>query len=303
MLTFQNKTCRRGKLPRITIKWRIFLAKTAKLPCFTFGMEFAIFALEKCILRKICKTEVPRAIFRRTIKQERIEMAEDLNQQEPTAEEKAKFENDVLKAAEDAMKMDGSTGSPSENKADAQAEEKVAEPSDAPAENAADAAEQPADAAAEQPAEDPTAALKAALADANDRNLRLMAEFDNYRRRTAKEQLELIETANGKLLEKLSEVQDNFERAFASENKAQDLEAFEKGMQMIYNQFAKILTDAGLEQIDPTGAEFDPNMHEALMQQPSETVPEGHVVTVFQKGYKLKNKILKTAKVIVSSGK
>ena len=217
-------------------------------------------------------------------------MAEDLNQQEPTAEEKAKFEQDVLKAADDAMKMEAEA-----NKADA---------SDAQAE----AAEQPAE-AAEKPAEPAEAApsaeevLKQQLADATDRNLRLMAEFDNYRRRTAKEQLELIETANGKLLEKLSEVQDNFERAFASENKAQDLEAFEKGMQMIYNQFAKILTDAGLEQIDPTGAEFDPNMHEALMQQPSETVPEGHVVTVFQKGYKLKNKILKTAKVIVSSGK
>ena len=217
-------------------------------------------------------------------------MAEDLNQQEPTAEEKAKFEADVLKAAEDAMKMEAEA-----NNADA---------SDAQAE----AAEQPAE-AAEKPAEPAEAApsaeevLKQQLADATDRNLRLMAEFDNYRRRTAKEQLELIETANGKLLEKLSEVQDNFERAFASENKAQDLEAFEKGMQMIYNQFAKILTDAGLEQIDPTGAEFDPNMHEALMQQPSETVPEGHVVTVFQKGYKLKNKILKTAKVIVSSGK
>lgn len=221
-------------------------------------------------------------------------MAEDLNQQEPTAEEKAKFEQDVLKAAEDAMKMEAEA-----NKADA------AQSTDAPA-DAAD--EQPAE-TAEKPAEPADAApsaeevLKQQLADANDRNLRLMAEFDNYRRRTAKEQLELIETANGKLLEKLSEVQDNFERAFASENKAQDLEAFEKGMQMIYNQFAKILTDAGLEQIDPTGAEFDPNMHEALMQQPSETVPEGHVVTVFQKGYKLKNKILKTAKVIVSSGK
>jgi len=222
-------------------------------------------------------------------------MAEDLNEQEPTAEEKAKFENDVLKAAEDAMEMDGSTGSPTEDKANA------AQSADAPAD-----AEQPAEEAAEQSAEPMESAeeiLKAELAAANDRNLRLMAEFDNYRRRTAKEQLELIETANGKLLEKLSEVQDNFERAFASENKAQDLEAFEKGMQMIYNQFAKILTDAGLEQIDPTGAEFDPNMHEALMQQPSETVPEGHVVTVFQKGYKLKNKILKTAKVIVSSGK
>ena len=145
--------------------------------------------------------------------------------------------------------------------------------------------------------------MKQQLAEANDRNLRLMAEFDNFRRRSAKEQLELIEVANGKLLEKLSEVQDNFERAFASENKAKDLDAFEKGMQMIYNQFAKVLTDAGLEQIDPTGKEFDPNLHEALMQQPSDTIPEGHVVTVFQKGYKLKNKILKTAKVIVSSGK
>ena len=223
-------------------------------------------------------------------------MAEDKNEQEPTAEEKAKFEQDVLKAAEDAMKMEAEA-----NKADADQSGSDQGADEASEQSSADqpVEEQPAEPAAE----DPTAALKAALADANDRNLRLMAEFDNFRRRSAKEQLELIETANGKLLEKLSEVQDNFERAFASENKAQDLEAFEKGMQMIYNQFAKILTDAGLEQIDPTGAEFDPNMHEALMQQPSETVPEGHVVTVFQKGYKLKNKILKTAKVIVSSGK
>jgi len=216
-------------------------------------------------------------------------MAEDLNQQEPTAEEKAKFEQDVLKAAEEAMKMEAEA-----NKTDnAQA--------DASTEQPAEAAEKPAESAEAAPSAEEV--LKQQLADATDRNLRLMAEFDNFRRRSAKEQLDIIETANGKLLEKLSEVQDNFERAFASENKAKDLEAFEKGMQMIYNQFAKILSDAGLEQIDPTGAEFDPNMHEALMQQPSETIPEGHVVTVFQKGYKLKNKILKTAKVIVSSGK
>ena len=230
-----------------------------------------------------------------------FKMAEDKNEQEPTAEEKAKFEQDVLKAAEDAMKLDESRETRDKSEKNAE----LAENTDSPAEKADDAAEQPAEPAADASASSATetAALKAALADANDRNLRLMAEFDNFRRRSAKEQLELIETANGKLLEKLSEVQDNFERAFASENKAQDLEAFEKGMQMIYNQFAKILTDAGLEQIDPTGAEFDPNCHEALMQQPSETVPEGHVVTVFQKGYKLKNKILKTAKVIVSSGK
>ena len=222
-------------------------------------------------------------------------MAEDLNQQEPTAEEKAKFEQDVLKAAEEAMEMEAEA-----NKADSAQADAAEQPAESSADAKAAAAEQPAEPESTESAED---VLKAELAAANDRNLRLMAEFDNFRRRSAKEQLELIETANGKLLEKLSEVQDNFERAFASENKAKDLEAFEKGMQMIYNQFAKILTDAGLEQIDPTGAEFDPNCHEALMQQPSETVPEGHVVTVFQKGYKLKNKILKTAKVIVSSGK
>ncbi|MBO4437296.1 MAG: nucleotide exchange factor GrpE [Fibrobacter sp.] len=231
-------------------------------------------------------------------------MAEEKNpEQEPTAEERAKFEQDVLKAAEDAMKAEQAAAE-ADKAAAAQADASPA--GEKTAENADAAAEQPADQSAEAAPESTESAedvLKAELAAANDRNLRLMAEFDNFRRRSAKEQLELIETANGKLLEKLSEVQDNFERAFASENKAKDLEAFEKGMQMIYNQFAKILTDAGLEQIDPTGAEFDPNCHEALMQQPSETIPEGHVVTVFQKGYKLKNKILKTAKVIVSSGK
>ena len=230
-------------------------------------------------------------------------MAEEKNPEqnvEPNDAERAQFEQDVLKAAQDAMNLEAEA-----NKADA-SQDSAEKPADAEGQSAeapkADvkaeekAAEQPAAPSAEE-------ILKQQLADANDRNLRLMAEFENFRRRNAKEQLELIETANGKLLEKLSEVQDNFERAFAAENKAKDLEAFEKGMQMIYNQFAKVLTDAGLEQIDPTGKEFDPNLHEALMQQPSETIPEGHVVTVFQKGYKLKNKILKTAKVIVSSGK
>lgn len=239
-------------------------------------------------------------------------MAENIDERQETKDgsnsssEQAKFEQDVLNAAQEAMNSDVSSPETTD--------ESSAEPKEGNAENSA---EQSAEAAAEEkpasPADDAAKeadtknaeieSLKIALAEANNRHLRLMAEFDNFRRRSAKEQLELIETANGKLLEKLSEVQDNFDRAFAAENKAKDLEAFEKGMQMIYNQFAKVLTDAGLEQIDPTGNEFDPNLHEALMQQPSETIPEGHVVTVFQKGYKLKNKILKTAKVIVSSGK
>jgi len=214
----------------------------------------------------------------------------DENLQEPSAEERAQFEKDlenVMKEAAEAEKAQAGAEQP----ADAAAEK--------PADSQAEASAEPA--AEAQPSAEET--LKAELAAANDRNLRLMAEFDNFRRRSAREQLDIIETANGKLLEKLSEVLDNFERAFAAENKAKDLDTFEKGMQMIHDQFAKVLSDSGLEQIDPTGAEFDPNCHEALMQQPSEEIPENHVVTVFMKGYKLKNKILKPAKVIVSSGK
>lgn len=210
------------------------------------------------------------------------------NLQEPTAEERAKFEQDL----ENVMK---------EAAAAEQAEQAPAQ--DAPATDDASPAAAPDAEAAPESIESAEDILKAELTAANDRNLRLMAEFDNFRRRSAREQLEIIETANGKLLEKLSEVLDNFERAFSAENKAKDLETFEKGMQMIHDQFAKVLSDAGLEQIDPTGEEFDPNCHEALMQQPSEEIPENHVVTVFMKGYKLKNKILKPAKVIVSSGK
>ncbi|MCL2284554.1 MAG: nucleotide exchange factor GrpE [Fibromonadales bacterium] len=142
-----------------------------------------------------------------------------------------------------------------------------------------------------------------AAAVAQDKYLRLFAEFENYRTRSAKEQLEIINTANGKLLTKLSEVKDNFDRAFAEENKSGDLAAFEKGMKLIQEQFNKILNEFGLEVIDPAGDVFDPNFHEALMKQPSESIPEGNVIQVFQKGYKIKNKLLKTAKVIVSSGK
>ena len=137
---------------------------------------------------------------------------------------------------------------------------------------------------------------------AQDKYLRLFAEFENYRTRSAKEQLELISTANGKLLEKLADVKDNFDRAFAEENKSGDLAAFEKGIKLIQEQFNKVLSDFGLETIDPSGEAFDPNMHEALMKQPSENVEEGKIIQVYQKGYKIKNKLLKTAKVIVSSG-
>lgn len=227
---------------------------------------------------------------------------EQVPNQEPTEAERAKFEEDVLKAAQDAMNLEKNLNENAEKANDSDKPAEAAE--QAAAEKSAEEpqSEKPAEPTVEEKFAAALEAANAKAAEANDRYMRLMAEFDNFRRRSAKEQLDLIEVANGKLLEKFADVWENFDRAFAAENKG-DLAAFEKGMQMILTQFVKVLTDAGLEQIDPTGAEFDPNCHEALMQQPSETVPEGSVVTVFQKGYKLKNKILKTAKVIVSSGK
>ena len=147
--------------------------------------------------------------------------------------------------------------------------------------------------------------LQAELAAEKDKNLRLYAEFDNFRRRSARESFEVMANANAKLIGKLTEVLENFHRAFdaskASEGKG-TAEDFEKGVKLIFGRFKEILDAEGLEEIDPQGAEFDPNLHEALLQQPSDTVKENHVVQVVSKGYKLKDKILKHAKVIVSSG-
>jgi len=96
-------------------------------------------------------------------------------------------------------------------------------------------------------------------------------------------------------------VLENFGRAFEAQGTGSP-EDFEKGVRLIYGRFKEILDAEGLEEIDPVGTEFDPNLHDALLQQTSETVPENHVVQVISKGYKLKTKILKHAKVIVSTG-
>jgi molecular chaperone GrpE len=151
------------------------------------------------------------------------------------------------------------------------------------------------------PAPSDAAKLAEELAQEKDKNLRLYAEFDNFRRRSAKETFELMGAANAKLIGKLTEVLENFHRAFEAQGKG-TAEDFEKGVKLIFGQFKEILDAEGLEEIDPVGAEFDPNVHEALLQQHSETVKENHVIQVIAKGYKVKGKILKHAKVIVSQG-
>ena len=131
--------------------------------------------------------------------------------------------------------------------------------------------------------------LETELVEAKDKHVRLYAEFDNFRRRTAKESFELMATANARLIGNLTEVLDNFQRAFDPKNKGASAEDFEKGIKLIFGRFKELLEDEGLEAIDPpAGEKFDPNLHDAMLQQPSETIAENCVLQTVQKGYKLK---------------
>lgn len=132
---------------------------------------------------------------------------------------------------------------------------------------------------------------------------RLLAEFENFRRRNARESLELIEQANSKLIGKLTETLENLERAVEHVTEL-DGKAFcdLQGVQLSKDSFFRTMSEFGLEINDPKGEAFDPNLHEALMQQPSEEIAEGHIAQVFQKGYLVKGKVIRHAKVIVSTG-
>jgi molecular chaperone GrpE len=134
----------------------------------------------------------------------------------------------------------------------------------------------------------------------NDKYLRLMAEFDNYKRRSAKEYERLIESASERLMKDIVEVRDNFERGFKSNDTG---EKFAEGMKMIFAKLNTILHKHGLEVYGEAGQEFNPELHDALMRTPHTDVAEGHIVEVHERGYKLNGKIIKHARVVVSSGK
>jgi molecular chaperone GrpE len=148
---------------------------------------------------------------------------------------------------------------------------------------------------------------KAAQADEHwDKLLRVSADFDNFRKRAARERQEAIKFANESLLEKLLPVLDNFEMAIAasgsSANASQSdaVESLKTGVSMIYSQLKNVMTEAGLEEIDATHKAFDPNWHEAVAQQDSVDVPEGCVLQQLRKGYKLRDRLIRPAVVVVA---
>jgi len=135
-----------------------------------------------------------------------------------------------------------------------------------------------------------------------DRLLRQAAEFDNFKKRAARERLDAIKYANQALLDKIVPVLDHFEAALAAAGSAQEntLESFKTGMAMIQNQLKAVLVESGLEEIDAVNKPFDPNFHEAVSQMESAEVPEGHVLQQLRKGYKIKERLLRPATVVVA---
>jgi molecular chaperone GrpE len=144
---------------------------------------------------------------------------------------------------------------------------------------------------------------RAAKADENwDRLLRTTADFDNFKKRAAREKTEAAQYASASLLQKLLPVLDNFEMALAAAQNAEGekLQSFQSGVAMIQQQLNSVLADAGLEEIDAAGKPFDPNFHEAISEQESAEVAEGGVLQQLRKGYKFKDRLLRPATVIVA---
>jgi len=132
----------------------------------------------------------------------------------------------------------------------------------------------------------------------NTKYLRLMADFQNFKRRSEKEKSDIYAYANEKLLSELVGVIDDFERALSHEADASG--SFVEGMHMIFKNFKGVLEKAGLEEIEALGEDFDPNFHNAVMTDPKSSYESGKICDVIQKGYKLNNRVVRPSMVRVA---
>jgi molecular chaperone GrpE len=143
--------------------------------------------------------------------------------------------------------------------------------------------------------------LQAELEEQQQRVLRTQADFDNFRRRTQKEKEDLAKYASSLLITELLPVIDNFERALSTGTDNPEVSSYAKGVEMIFRQLEGVLKAEGLEEMNSVGQPFNPEFHQAIMQVESDEYEEGIVVEEVQKGYKLKDRVLRPAMVKVSS--
>lgn len=146
-------------------------------------------------------------------------------------------------------------------------------------------------------AETDTDKLQGELEKEKEKFLRLAAEFDNFRKRTANEKTQMYTNASAEVITELLPILDNFERSVSAESSDT---GYKDGVIMIFNQFNNVLTKLGVEEIPALGEEFDPRIHNAVKQQASEKYSDNTVCCVFQKGYKYKDKIIRHSMVAVT---
>lgn len=178
-----------------------------------------------------------------------------------------------------------------------QQEETQTEAQNAEVESQGAEEEQPAK---EETPEDKIAALQAELEKSQKEYLFLMAEFDNYRKRTVKEKAELIKNGGEKAMLGLLPVIDDFERAIDAIDKSSDVEGLKEGVDLIYNKFMKYLESQQVKPMESTGTDFDADVYEAVTTFPApDESMKGKVIDTVQKGYTINEKVLRHAKVVV----
>src|SRR6266480_2467033 len=150
-------------------------------------------------------------------------------------------------------------------------------------------------------AKDPVAGLQADLDRFRDLALRSQADFENYKKRSAREKEEAIKYANSSLLERLVAISDNFELGLEAAKGEGEQSPIYSGMTLVLKQLNDLLSENGLQPIEAEGKKFDPNLHEAIAHEPSE-FPEETVIRQTRRGYRFKDRLLRPARVIVSSG-
>ncbi len=142
--------------------------------------------------------------------------------------------------------------------------------------------------------------LSAKVNELNDRYLRLTAEYDNYRKRTLKERMELTKSAGESLLKGILPVVDDFDRAISHLNDASDLDAVKEGIDLIYNKFQEFLKQNGVTEIEAKEKDFDTDLHEAITKIPAPNDElKGKVIDCIEKGYMLNDKVMRFSKVVV----
>lgn len=153
--------------------------------------------------------------------------------------------------------------------------------------------------AVEQTPEEHIAELEKRVAELEDKNLRMMAEFDNYRRRTNKEKLDLMATAGERIFTEMLPLVDDFERAVAAMDKTDDIEAVREGIRLIQQKFIGFLDKQNVHAIETEGVDFNTDEHEAITTFAAGEEQRGKVIDCTQRGYKLGDKVIRFAKVVV----